>query len=169
MMKKFLLVLFGKFETTQDCKDIALNITPLVDSPHLKFNHTSGVLVFHFASEVHQDEIYAYIQGSLVDVVSSFILTEMSDKVSLCFPQEVKTHLLDLENDGGDVQIKIDLNKNQLSFDEEEEDNFVALLLDEVKRQVKPPTLDQILDKINNKGFESLTQFEKDILDEYSK
>jgi hypothetical protein len=74
-----------------------------------------------------------------------------------------------LENDGGDVQIKIDLNKNQFSFDEEEEDNFVALLLDEVKRQVKPPTLDQILDKINNKGFESLTQFEKDILDEYSK
>ena len=31
------------------------------------------------------------------------------------------------------------------------------------------PTLDQILDKINSKGYESLTPFEQDVLEGYSK
>ena len=51
---------------------------------------------------------------------------------------------------------------------QEDEEEFVALLLEEVKRQVKKPSLDQILDKLNNKGIDALTKFEKDTLDEYS-
>jgi hypothetical protein len=43
--------------------------------------------------------------------------------------------------------------------------------LDKVKKNVKKPTLDQLLDKINNSenGIESLSQFEKDTLESYSK
>jgi hypothetical protein len=54
-------------------------------------------------------------------------------------------------------------------IDDDEDDEFVALLLNEVKRNLKPPTLDQLLDKIKNEGIESLTPFEKGILDNYSK
>ena len=39
----------------------------------------------------------------------------------------------------------------------------------EVKKHVKAPTLDQLLDKIKNEGVESLTAFEKGTLDNYSK
>jgi hypothetical protein len=63
--------------------------------------------------------------------------------------------------------------KNRLEEIEEESDDedFVALLLDKVKKNVKKPTLDQLLDKINNSenGIESLSQFEKDTLESYSK
>lgn len=169
MMKKYLLLIFGNFETTEQCKEIAMNITPLVDSPHLKFNHTKGTIMFHFASEVLQEEIYAYVQGTLFDIITSFILTEMNDNVSLCLPQDVKTHFLDLENDNDDVLIKIDLNKSFNKWEDEDDESFVALLLDEVKRKVKKPSLDQLLDKLNNNGYDSLSQFEKDTLDEYSK
>lgn len=172
-MKKYLLTVFGEFEDEKISKEIALNITPLVDSPHLKFNHSKGCLIFHFASEVSQEEIHDYLIGTLFDVTSSFILTEFTDKVSLYLPEDIKNHLLDLENNMGDVQIRIDLTKNSYNSEDlqfsDKENEFVALLLDEVKKTIKKPTLDQLLDKINEKGPESLSPFEKEILDSYSK
>jgi hypothetical protein len=38
-----------------------------------------------------------------------------------------------------------------------------------IKKQVEPLTLDQILDKILEKGIDNLTDNEKQKLDEYSK
>jgi len=169
-MKKYLLTVIGNFENKELYEEVAITLTPLVDSPHLKFQSSNGVLLFHFESEVEQSEIHDYIQGSLFDIVNTFILTEYTDKVSVFMPKEMKEHLFDLENDNNEISINIDLNQNRKSFDDmEEEDDFVALLLNEVKSKVKVPSLDQILDKIASNGVDSLTQFEKDTLDSYSK
>ena len=51
----------------------------------------------------------------------------------------------------------------------QEEEDFVALLLDKIKKKVKKPSLDNLLEKIQSEGLDSLTPFEKDTLDEYSK
>jgi len=102
-------------------------------------------------------------------------LTENNDNLSLFMPKDVENHLLDLENKSEDVVIDMNFKdiKNRLEEIEEESDDedFVALLLDKVKKNVKKPTLDQLLDKINNSenGIESLSQFEKDTLESYSK
>ena len=60
-------------------------------------------------------------------------------------------------------------NNSDFMEDDEEDDDFVALLLNQVKEKVKKPSLDYILDKIAINGMDSLTQFEKDTLDTYSK
>ena len=171
-MKKYFLILLGDFKSEEFCKDIALTITPLVDSAQLKFQHNNGALLFHFASEVDQTEIYDFLSGSFYGLVSSFILTENTDNLSLYMPEDAKVHLLDLENASGDVSINIDLSDPKLfedEFDEEDEDDFMALVLNRVKDKVKKPSLDQLLEKVGNKGVESLTPFEKDTLDAYSK
>jgi hypothetical protein len=168
-MNKFLLTVIGDFKDSSVCKEVALTLTPIVDSPHLKFQSSSGALIFHFASEVNQDEIHDYVQGSLFGIIDCFILTEYTDKVSVCMTKELKDHLFDLENDSEGV-IKIDIRNNSDFMEEDEDDDdFVALLLNQVKERVKKPSLDYILDKIANKGMESLSQFEKDTLDSYSK
>ena len=51
----------------------------------------------------------------------------------------------------------------------EEDDEFVALLLNELKGKLKQPSIDQLLDKISSQGIMSLTPYEKAILDNYSK
>lgn len=168
-MKKFFLIVFGDFESEDVCKDIALTLTPVVDSPHLKFNHSKGNIFFHFASEVSQEEIYDYVMVSLIDKCQYFILVENSDKVSLFLPPNVQEHLMDLVNEGKDVEMRIQVDSNKNLMNQEDDDEFVALLLEEVKKQIKKPSLDQILDKLNSKGIESLSKFEKDTLDEYSK
>jgi hypothetical protein len=171
-MTKFLLTIIGDFKQEDILSEIALTLTPIVDSPHLKFQSSHGALIFHFASEVNQEEIHDYVQGSLFGLIDCFILTEYTDKVSVCMTKELKDHLFDLENESDGVSININMShiKNNSDFmEDEEDDDFVALLLNQVKEKVKKPSLDYILDKIANKGMDSLSQFEKDTLDLYSK
>jgi hypothetical protein len=48
-------------------------------------------------------------------------------------------------------------------------EDFVSFLLDEMEDEIKTPTLNEILDKISEKGLSSLSGFEKEILNKYSK
>ena len=172
-MNNYLLTIIGEFQTKDMCKSIALSLTPIVDSPSLKFHYGKNVLVFHFSSEVSQVEITDYTQGILFGISDFFILNKMTDDVSVLMPKDVSTHLFDLETVGEDVDTILDMTriKNNLDFMEQEEDDLVALLLEEMRENnvIKKPSLDQILDKVLTNGMESLSPFEKDTLETYSK
>jgi len=172
-MNKYLLTVFGEFETKEMCQNVALSITPIVDSPNLKFQHSKGVLLFHFSSEIPKEEIYEYVKGVLYGVTESFILTTITDDVSVSMPEDIYNHLFDLESANGEIDMKLDMTriKNNLDFMEQEEDDLVALLLEEMRENnvIKKPSLDQILDKVLTNGMESLSPFEKDTLETYSK
>ena len=167
-MKKYLLVVFGQF-TNEMSQDFALTISPIVDSPHLKFQFTQGAVILHFASEVEQFEIHDFLCGVLYGLSTTFILSELTDKVSVNMPKVYSDHLFDLENDNESSTFRLNSNSNLSENDMEEDDNYVALLLDEIKSKVSKPSLDTILDKIKAQGINSLSQFEKDTLAEYSK
>ena len=171
-MRNYILTVIGNFESEKECQELAISLTPIVDSPNLKFQHTKGVLIFHFATEVSKEEIYDYVGGILYGVTEAYILTELNDKVTFSMPKDIKDHLLDLENTTDNIEMFIDMraekNNLRINEDEEDDDDFVALLLDEVKRKVKKPTLDQLLEKISKNGIDSLTQFEKETLEYYS-
>jgi len=172
-MNKYLLTVFGEFETKEMCQNVALSITPIVDSKNLKFQHSKGVLLFHFSSEILKEEIYEYVKGVLYGVTESFILTTITDDVSVSMPEDIYNHLFDLESANGEIDMKLDMTriKNNLDFMEQEEDDLVALLLEEMRENnaIKKPSLDQILDKVLTNGMESLSPFEKDTLETYSK
>ena len=172
-MNKYLLTVFGEFETKEMCQNVALSITPIVDSPNLKFQHSKGVLLFLFSSEIPKEEIYEYVKGVLYGLSESFILTTITDDVSVSMPEDIYNHLFDLESANGEIDMKLDMTriKNNLDFMEQEEDDLVALLLEEMRENnvIKKPSLDQILDKVLTNGMESLSSFEKDTLETYSK
>jgi hypothetical protein len=182
-MTNYLLTIIGNIESEKMCKEIALSISPLVDSPNLKFQHKEGVLLMHFATKVQKGEIYDYINGVLHGVIDTFILTEINDEVSVSMPKEMFGHLFDLENICDDVTMRIEMSKiiknqmdeydNNYELDNEQGFSF-GFTLKELKNMVSlmeehNPTLDQLLDKINNKGYSSLTAFEIDTLQNYSK
>ena len=180
-MKKFILILFREFKTKEESTEIVTLLTPIVDSKFMKFRNDRGSMILHFESEVDQSELVPFIQGVLFGIVSSFILSELTDKLSLQMPKDILEHLLDLDNEG-ESTIKINLNNHGFQWvsgsgrddaetfiDEEDESDFIALLLEDVKRKIKRPSLDQILEKIKHDGIKSLSQFEKDTLEEYSK
>jgi predicted ATPase len=174
-MKKFLLVVFGDYlqdsESINYLKNFAISLTPLVDTPQIKFQFSKGASIFHFGTEVPMEEINYYIKSCIESdgVGMSFILTEMNDKVSVSFPQVTYEHLMDLESDNSS-EIRLSQNTAQTQFEEEDESQYenLASLLELIKND-KKPSLDSILDKIKDKGIDSLTNYEKDVLSEYSK
>ena len=163
-MKNYFLILLGNFENESETKEIVVSLSPIVDSPTLKFNQTTGSLVFHFASEVSQEEMYDYILVSVSEKCTSFFLTENTDKVSVFLPTSVSEHLLDLDKETLDVRWKPSKN-----LDEELDEEIVALLLEGIKKSRKKPSLDEILEKILLSGVNSLNQYEKEILENYSR
>ena len=84
--------------------------------------------------------------------------------------EENKKHLFNLENaDDNDGIEMVFVPKNPQDLEEEYDDDFVALILNEVKKNLKTPTLDQLLEKIKSDGVESLTQYEMGLLESHSK
>jgi hypothetical protein len=168
-MKKYLLTVFGDFNTDAICREVAISLTPVIDSPNLKFQYTKGVLIFHFASELDIVDIHDFLEMNSDELYESFILSEFTDKVTVFMPEKIVNHLFDLENTTEDASLNINLNTEEFNNeDDTEHDDFVAFLLDGMKKELKPPTLDQLLDKIKSDGIGTLTQFERGILDNYS-
>jgi hypothetical protein len=168
-MKKYLLTVFGNFQSEQ-CEEIAHCLEPLVDSTHLKFQYRSGVIIFHFESEIQMEDIHEFVELTSYPMYDSFILTEYNDNVSVFMTDDMKQHLFDLETET-EGEITFDLvPKNRMDnyYDEDNEDDIVTVLLNEVKKNLQIPTLDQLLDKVVDNGVESLTPYEKATLDNYS-
>ena len=156
------------------CKEIALSISPIVDSPNLKFHYTRNQIIFSFGTETPKDEIFEYITGILHGLVEIFILTEVVDDFSISLPDDIKDHLFDLENVGENVTMKLDMERIKknldFSFDDEddEDDDDIMSLIFKNKTTDSNPTLDQILDKLYSEGIDSLSSKEKNILETYS-
>ena len=169
IMKKYLLLVFGDLEKENVIDAVFHGMSTVVDSKFLKFQFTNGTGIFHFASEVNHEDLYDYITGLLYGISENFILTEMTDKLTVHMEEKVKTHLLDLDNETESVEMTFDFSTMDKPGMEEFGNDFVEFILDEFKKEVKPPSLNQILDKINEKGIKSLSAYEKEILDNYSK
>jgi hypothetical protein len=178
-MKYYLLSLTNDFASEGLCKEIAISLSPIVDSPNLKFHYTRNQIIFSFGAETEKSEIYDYIHGVLYGLVEIFVLTEIVDEYSVYLPKDIKEHLFDLENVGDNVTMKIDMQriKQNLDFsfedDEDDEDyeDFISKMITNKLTTPIPsqPTLDQILDKLYSEGMESLSLQEKKILETYSK
>ena len=168
-MKKYLLTVFGNFELEQ-CEEIAHGLEPFVDSPHLKFQYRSGVIIFHFASEIQLEDIHEFVELTSNELYDSFILTEYNDNVSVFMTDDMKEHLFDLETETeGAITFDLLPENQEWTFDDEDgEDDIMTDLMKQVKKNLQLPTLDQLLDKVVEHGVDSLTPYEKATLDNYS-
>jgi hypothetical protein len=171
-MKKYLLTIFGDLEHYEKQQEITITLLPIVDSPSLKFQYGKEFIIAHFESELETKEIYEFLEMCSDNLYNSFILNEYDEKVSVFMSNENKEHLFNLDGSTGasGQEMGITLNNKEEYFEDDgEEDEFTSKIIAELKRQLKPPTLDQLLDKINEKGYNVLSNFEKGILENNSK
>jgi hypothetical protein len=173
-MNYYLLSVTNDFASDSLCKEIAISLSPIVDSPNLKFHYTRNQIIFSFGTETEKSEIYEYIYGVLFGLVEIFVLTEIVDDFTVSLPKDIKDHLFDLENVGENVTMKLDMERIKknldFSFDDEDDDdeNDIMSLIMNNKKTEPNPTLDQILDKLYSEGIDSLSSKEKNILENYS-
>lgn len=179
-MKNYFLTVFGDFRDIKILEEILSMMLPVIDSPRVKFQRMNNCVLMHFSTEVEQEEVYYFLEGGMNELYSGFVLTQMDDKVMINFPQVVKEHLLDLNSTdfSNEKIIRIDLKQpdfDETKFEEfeieyEDEEAFITSFVDHLKnKKIKKPSLNELLDKINLSGMDSLNKDEIKLLENYSK
>ena len=178
--KRYMLFIFGDFTEMENFIDeISYQLITVVSSEFLKFNYGEFGMVLHFRAKETFSELKDYIDMCLDGQVEQYFLMEATENVDIKMDRKLKKDFLNIDGVKKENKNKeVDVEK----LNEEKEKRlgnimeFILPLSEEkfefpmkFKRPESPkPTVDQILDKISEKGIESLTKEEKQILDNYA-
>lgn len=166
---KYLLIGFGDFKGNQKLITQLFNqFTPILSSSFLKFHFGDDYVIAHFETEETQKNVREFCNMVLENTVCNFILLPHNKNVMVSLPTELQDFLFNLENN---EQIITDIvTDNEDTLDEKE---FMEQLLEKLNPnktvEDNKLSLDELLDKIQEKGIDQLTEKEKQQLYDYSK
>lgn len=170
-------LLFVYYDNTVEDSEIPTNqigneLSEQSTSNQVKFMFGDKHAIFHFASNLTMDEM-----GGWIDIISDdlqcfqFILTPKSRSSYSNMAKDNLDYLLSLKKTNIKKQTPTPPKSNKkINFGDVK--NFMDisdLILNLRKEEVCDMTLDELLDKIKKDGMKSLSELEKQKLDEYSK
>ena len=159
---KYLIFLVGV--SSQDFKIDGL------ENVKVKAVSSQDTCIIHLYSTSPYDEVKSVIKKLSEKHDCWYFMSEFPDKLSCNLDDEDAQLLFQLEN----VPQKQEDDEDIFQFiqfineEEDEEDDLVQSLKEKYLIKSKEPTLDEILDKIHNKGISSLSIQEKSILNSYN-
>ena len=176
----YMLFIFGDFDEQENlATNLSSQLLTVVSSPFLKFTYGEYGVVFHFRSKEVFSDLKEYIDMGMSEITEQYFLMEVTKNVDIKMPRKLKKDFLNIdgeekkkENKTGEINVESKLKERR-----EELRNFTFEFLmptdfNQMVQKNEPdysPTVDEILDKISENGIESLTEKEKEILDNYGK
>jgi hypothetical protein len=151
--------------------EIGASIADQMTSNELKFMFGDRHSIFHFASALPIDEMSGWIDIIVddLDCFEYFLIPKPRNSASN-LDKDNLDHLLSLKKT---IKKKLTPKPQNLRTknlkDGESFMDIADLIFNFKKKEVCNMTLDEILDKIGEKGLGSLSELEKQKLDEYSK
>jgi len=172
-MKKYILFIFGYaneefvLETLADLEKI---------SDDIRFMTGDGYGIYHFESKETAKEIKDILLDYLDGTIQTLFLFSLDSEHSIEMDKDLKDAFLDAKFSQDDFEKKLkNIENKYLGIVENEEERVGLTPLKELlkmhldKLPEKPLTVDDILDKILDKGLKSLTDREKKFLDNQRK
>jgi hypothetical protein len=188
-LTKYILFVFAKNDNPKEfTEQIADELSVLSDTPNLNFYFGPESSVFTISTlDSHQD-VKDYVDMILnVGDIMYVLLPYTSDNLSYGLPEKISKHLF---NDGisdfmsenpknsepnefevrkiiqDHIKDTFKLNVENFDFEYDEDDEWSDI--DEIKNKQRTPSLDELLEKIKEKGLNSLTEKELTQLNKYS-
>jgi len=182
-MKDYIMFMFGEHqEQDKFVKLIANELSVIAQSEDIRFYYGQTSTIYTFKSDVSFDDITEYLFvyfGHTTELVY-ILLPYSKDAISIKLPEDVYQYLFGVNNNENKLGFNStmqesqidDINftfKNELNFirilNEDDEDDDIAIM----RPKNIELSMDEILDKISEKGMSSLTKKEIDTLEKYSK
>ena len=175
--KRYMLFLFGDFSLTEAfADDISYQLISVVSSKSLKFNYGEFGMVCHFRSGETFDNLKEYTDMVLSEITEQYFLVEVGESFDIKMDRKLKKEFLNIDGEKTENKTgSIEVNEVSVKTNKKEMDNMFHMLFPimdpnffktEEDKQ-KEPSVDEILDRISEEGVESLTEREKQILDNY--
>jgi hypothetical protein len=176
----YMLFIFGDFDEQENlATNLSSQLLTVVSSPFLKFTYGEYGVVFHFRSKEVFSDLKEYIDMGMSEITEQYFLMEVTKNVDIKMPRKLKKDFLNIdgeekkkENKTGEINVESKLKERK---EELRNFTFEFLMPTDFNQMVQTnepdylPTVDEILDKISENGIESLTETEKEILDNYGK
>ena len=175
----YMLFIFGDFDEQENlATNLSSQLLTVVSSPFLKFTYGEYGVVFHFRSKEVFSDLKEYIDMAMSEITEQYFLMEVTKNVDIKMPRKLKKDFLNIdgeekkrENKTGEINVESKLKERK---EELKNFTFEFLMPADFNQMVQKepdylPTVDEILDKISENGIESLTEKEKEILDNYGK
>ena len=178
----YMLFIYGDFiESEGLITELSTQFLPLVTSPFLKYTYGEFGVVLHFRSDEIFSELKEYIDMVLNDITEQYFLIETTSNYDIKMPKKLKRDFLNIDGELKKEDAKTGtINVDTVIKERREElknftfefllpPDFIPLNQMNVGFEIEEPTVDEILDKISERGIETLTENEKEILDNYGK
>jgi hypothetical protein len=175
----YLITMFGDFQDSDRVRAINICLAPMVSSKELKFSKSDSFIISHFQSEWDIDYITSYIKDVLNNQVDMVIVSP-SENVTILANNDFVSHLEDLEQEIENSNVQSDTVKVHSGFeklqqeimdmmeeDDDDDEDEIKTIIQKSKKNTL--SLDDLLDKITEYGFNSLTENEKTLLQKLSK
>lgn len=187
-LTKYILFVFAKNDNPKEfTEQIADELSVISDTPNLNYYFGPESSVFTISTLDSYEDVTDYIDMVLgVGDILYVLLPYTSDKLSYGLPEKISKHLF---NDGisdfmsekynnsepNEFEVrkmiqdkirdtfKLNIENFDFEYDEDEWSD-----IDEIKNKQRSPSLDELLEKIKEKGLNSLTEKELIYLNKYS-
>jgi len=136
---------------------------PIVESNPKFVQYDNGVLLYNFATILDNTTLRDYLKGIPENFGCFFVLSEMNENMAFCFKEgtdlfifgpeihyEKSPYIYEIIPDDTD-------NTDEEDDEESESDDVVQKWMQKYRIIEKEPTLDEILEKIHEKGIDSLS------------
>lgn len=182
-MRKYILIAFRTNDDKPMFNYMLDSITEITESNFLKFKEVGNAIIIHFGSSRNFEELKKYVNIVLSKCSEINFLFENNDNMSVNMSFNDLEPFLSL-----DVNIPSpEVDKEETSKYDKISNEFILSFIDSISNELndecveededvyikkslkKEYNLDDILDKISEKGVSSLTQEENDYLKKLSK
>jgi hypothetical protein len=162
---RYLIFLIGLDVNSKTEFDDCLKTLPY---SKMKYIHAIDGCVIHLETDVTNDVIKLKIAEITEKFFCWYFLTEFPEKMTCNLKDDDAKYLFDLDYDVDEDEVEFDFNFIEEEEDDDDDNDLVQMLKDKFSVKRIEPTLDEILDKINQKGVTSLSIQEQAILKSYN-
>jgi hypothetical protein len=178
--KRYMLFLYGDFTESEELtSELSTQFVGLVSSEYLKFTYGEYGVVLHFRSNEVFSDLKEFVDMLFDDITEQYFLLEVSGDFDIKMPRKLKKEFLNIDGETkkeepktGGIKIDEVTEERQNKLKDITFEIFypnLDILNQEKEFIIEEPTVDEILEKITEKGIESLTEKEKEILNNYGK
>lgn len=172
---EYVLFAFGDYTKEDPLINLIIDFVSQISDKDVKYQYGDSGIIVSFGTKQASTDILSFFEENLTKLTAMFFVFPVNDESIISMDQEIYNHLfenVDIKPTETEKKIQIDFSESALLDDNEMTESLnrvFDLLFKKPKKTERALSLDEILDKINEQGINSLTKIEKQKLDEYSK
>lgn len=164
-----LLFAFGDYKENEKPLNLLIELVSQISYKEVKYQYGDAGVIIRFSSKLENQQLSDYLNDNILKLTAMFFVFKENLDMIVSLDENIYSHLF-----GEDYETPENVSFSDNLSDFESDSGIDIRKIFEIleknrKVEEKRLTLDELLDKINEVGFNNLTDHEKYLLEIYSK